>query len=238
MPGKPSLYPGSITNALGKHTAERIYSSYDQGSVYLIVSYDDASIKGTLDNFKAHHFYQGEISYTRDINVGYSGKEYKLKFGEVGGTLQIYATKKHGYAVATVQAIDDSALRTYFFSSFLFKRENENIASGQTQAPAGSQDIPRIDPSLSVVTIKEVTRRAIVVSKPEPEYAEGTGTVELFVVFSSSGEVTNIRVHKGSSKGLTESSIDAARHIKFIPALKDGRFVSYWAELQYNFGRN
>ena len=94
MPGKPSLHLSSITNSSGKFTPERIYSSYSQGSVYLIVSYNGSSIKGTLDNFKAHHLYQGEVSYARDISVvGYSGKEYKLKFGEVVGILQIYVTK-------------------------------------------------------------------------------------------------------------------------------------------------
>jgi hypothetical protein len=31
-------------------------------------------------------------------------------------------------------------------------------------------------------------------------------------------------------------SIRVARQIKFIPATKDGRPVSMWMELQYNFG--
>jgi TonB family protein len=243
MPGKPSLYLGSITNPPGRLTPERIYSSYSQGSAYLIVSYNGSSIKGTLDNFKAHHLYQGEVSYTREVSVaGYSGKEYKLKFGEVGGTLQIYATKKHGYALATVQAIDDPPLRNYFLSSFLLKAEHENIASAYTKPPAPSKDIPQIDPSRSMLTGKEVTRRGVIVSKPEPWYTNEakdsniTGTVVLHVVLSAAGDVTNIHAVKGLPKGLTENAIEAAQHLKFIPAVKDGRFVSYWVELQYNFG--
>jgi len=35
--------------------------------------------------------------------------------------------------------------------------------------------------------------------------------------------------------GLTEMATEAARKIRFIPAIKDGRFVSMWMELQYNF---
>ena len=243
MPGKPSLYLSSITNGSGRLTPERIYSSYSQGSAYLVVSYNGSSIKGTLDNFKAHHLYQGEVSYVRDISVvGYSGKEYELKFGEVEGTLQIYATKKHGYAVATVQAINDPSLRNYFFSSFLIKGEHENIASAETHPPAASRDIPKIDSSASMFTGRDVTRRGVIVSKPEPWYTDEarqaniTGTVVLRVVLSSSGQVTNIHAVKGLPKGLTENSIEAARHLKFIPAVKDGRFVSYWVELQYNFG--
>jgi TonB family protein len=243
MPDKPSLYLSSITDRPGKLTPERIYSSYSQGSAYLVVSYNGSSIKGTLENFKAHHLYQGAVSYARDLSVaGYSGKEYKLKFAEVGGTLQIYATKKHGYALATVQAIDDPPLSSYFLSSFLIKGEHENIVSAETQPPAPSQDIPTIDSSQSMLTGKDVTRRGVIVSKPEPWYTEEarqaniTGTVVLRVVLSASGEVTNIHAVKGLPKGLTENAIEAARHLKFIPAVKDGRFVSYWVELQYNFG--
>jgi TonB family protein len=243
MPGKPSLYLGSITDRPGRPTPERIYSSYSLGSAYLIVSYNGTSIKSTLDNFKAHHLYQGEVSYSRDVTVvGYSGKEYRLKFGEVVGILQIYATKKHGYALATVQAIDDPPLRNYFLSSFLLKGEHESIASAETQPPAPSPDIPQIDPSQSMLTGKDVTRRGVIVSKPEPWYTNEakdsniTGTVVLHVVLSAAGDVTNIHAVKGLPKGLTENAIEAAQHLKFIPAVKDGRFVSYWVELQYNFG--
>ena len=243
MPGKPSLYQGSITNSSGKFTPERIYSSYSQGSAYLIVSYNGGSIKDTLDSFKAHHLNHGEVSYAGDITVvGYSGKEYILKFGEVVGILRIYVTKKHGYAVATIQAIDDPSLRKYFLSSFLIKGDHENIASAEAQPPALSQGIPKIDPSQSMLTGRDVARRGVIVSKPEPWYTDEakqaniTGTVVLRVVLSSSGEVTNIHAVKGLPKGLTENAIEAAQHLKFIPAVKDGRFVSYWVELQYNFG--
>jgi hypothetical protein len=39
----------------------------------------------------------------------------------------------------------------------------------------------------------------------------------------------------GLEHGLTEKATAAGRQIKFIPAIKDGRFVSMWMELQYNF---
>jgi hypothetical protein len=35
--------------------------------------------------------------------------------------------------------------------------------------------------------------------------------------------------------GLTEACINAARKIKFIPAMKDGRFVSQYVTIEYNF---
>jgi len=35
--------------------------------------------------------------------------------------------------------------------------------------------------------------------------------------------------------GLTEQAIAAARQIKFVPAVKDGRPVSVFMQLEYNF---
>ena len=88
---------------------------------------------------------------------------------------------------------------------------------------------------------REVTSKARVLSKPEPTYTEAarknqiTGTVVLRAVFSSGGSVTNIHAVSGLPDGLTERAIAAAKQIRFVPATKDGRPVSMWMELQYNF---
>jgi TonB family protein len=88
---------------------------------------------------------------------------------------------------------------------------------------------------------RDVTSKARVLSKPEPQYTEEarknqiTGTVVLRAVFSSSGQVTQIRAVSGLPYGLTERAIAAARQIKFVPATKDGRQVSMWMQLEYNF---
>jgi TonB family protein len=88
---------------------------------------------------------------------------------------------------------------------------------------------------------KEVNSKAKVLSKPEPQYTEEarknqvTGTVVLRAVFTSGGQVTNIRAVSGLPYGLTERAIAAARQIKFVPATKDGRQVSMYIQLEYNF---
>jgi TonB family protein len=92
-----------------------------------------------------------------------------------------------------------------------------------------------------IFTGKDVTSKARLISKPEPQYTEDarknqiTGTVVLKVVFASSGQVTNIRTVSGLPYGLTERAIAAARQIKFVPATKDGHQVSMWMQLEYNF---
>jgi TonB family protein len=87
----------------------------------------------------------------------------------------------------------------------------------------------------------EVEQRAKLLAKPEPQYTEEarknqvTGTVALRVVFSSTGEVVQIRAVRTLPFGLTERAIAAARQIKFIPASKGGRAVSVQMQLEYNF---
>jgi len=55
------------------------------------------------------------------------------------------------------------------------------------------------------------------------------------MVFSKTGRVENIKVHQGLPYGLTKQSIDAARKIEFVPAVKDGKAVSMLIQLEYNF---
>ena len=87
----------------------------------------------------------------------------------------------------------------------------------------------------------EVEQRARLLFKPEPQYTEEarrnqiTGTVMLRVVFSSSGQVEQIRAVQTLPFGLTERAIAAARQIKFFPAMKGGHPVSVYMQLEYNF---
>jgi TonB family protein len=88
---------------------------------------------------------------------------------------------------------------------------------------------------------KDVNVKARILSRPEPQYTEEarknqvSGTVVLRAVFSSSGQVTNIRAVSSLPYGLTERAIAAAREIRFSPAMKDGRAVSQYIQIEYNF---
>jgi TonB family protein len=89
--------------------------------------------------------------------------------------------------------------------------------------------------------LSEVTQRAVITFKPEPGFTEEarrngvTGTVRLRAILSASGEVRNVTTIKGLPDGLTEKAISAARQIKFRPAELNGRAVSQYVVLEYNF---
>jgi TonB family protein len=124
--------------------------------------------------------------------------------------------------------------------------ENGNIGGGPrgpggNGVGGGSGNNPNPNEPDRVYIGPEVSRRARVLSKPEPPYTEEarrnnvTGSVILRVVFSRAGEVTNIRALKTLPLGLTEKAIAAARQIRFIPAMRNGQPVSMYMQLEYNF---
>jgi TonB family protein len=88
---------------------------------------------------------------------------------------------------------------------------------------------------------KEVSQKARITSRPEPQYTEEarknqiSGTVVLRAVLGSNGSVSGIRAVSGLPFGLTERAIAAAHQIKFVPAMKDGRAVSQYIQIEYNF---
>jgi len=97
------------------------------------------------------------------------------------------------------------------------------------------------DPATRIYSPKEVTEKARIIFKPEPLYTEEArikqidGFVLLKAVFRADGQVTDIRAVSKLPSGLTESAIDAAHRITFTPAMKDGRLVSQFGKIRFNF---
>lgn len=118
--------------------------------------------------------------------------------------------------------------------------DSKTIGGGGKSGAHGG-DNPNPDDPDHVFTGDRVTTRARVISKPEPQYTEEarraqiTGTVVLRVVFSRTGQVTDIRPIQSLSAGLTEKAIAAARQIRFVPATRNGQAVSMYMQLEYNF---
>lgn len=92
-----------------------------------------------------------------------------------------------------------------------------------------------------VHTARDVTRKAVILSKPEPSFTEEAreelivGTVRIRLVLAADGKVRHLLVLRSLPYGLTQEAIKAARRIKFIPAMKNGIPVSQFATVEYNF---
>ncbi len=81
----------------------------------------------------------------------------------------------------------------------------------------------------------------VMVRKQKAKYTEEAragkiqGPVVLSAIFQADGAVSDIKVVRGLEKGLTEQAIEAAKGILFLPAIRDGKFVSMRSKLEFNF---
>jgi len=80
-----------------------------------------------------------------------------------------------------------------------------------------------------------------ILTKPRPAYTEEArrlqieGEVVLRITFTASGSVEVLAVVRGLGHGLDERATEAARRIRFRPALEDGRPVDSTAQLRMTF---
>ena len=210
-----------------------------KGVAYTIHLVENTKPRLTLDAFIQEQattaYPSDDLTFERDLTLdGTTGKAFLYR--DKKGIVQFFANDKRLYEFRAYGApIDDPRIATFVHYLSLKKKDGAIEVSEAVQSGAFDSPLERI------VTGKQADTKARLISKPEPGYtgqAKGeqiTGTVILKVVFASNGTVTNIRVVQGLPGGLTEKCIEAARKIKFIPATKDGKPVSMWMQLEYNF---
>lgn len=243
LPAVPALSTYDSGYVGGRHDRlHHLIAAYHQGIVYVIQVYEK---KQSSDEFIRSFRPRLNSEYKRDLTMfGMTGKEYGFESATAKGLARFLTSKKRTYVFSAFSSILGSADVDLpkFFESISFERPAEGhvLVHGPSEAqsiyspPVPEGDSPTYKGS-------EVDGKAIVLSKPEPKYTEEgrqarqSGTVVLRCVFSASGQVTNIREVSGLPYGLTGSAIAAARQIKFIPPIKDGRFVSMVIQLEYNF---
>jgi TonB family protein len=115
--------------------------------------------------------------------------------------------------------------------------------SARSNSLLGFADIAN-EQTAGVIDVKDADVKPRILTKPEPLYTEEArrngvqGMVVLKAIFATNGRVLGIRVVKGLPDGLTGEAIRAASRIKFIPALKDGKPVAMFSQLEYTFGIN
>lgn len=215
--------------------------SYADGVVYTVYVVENFSPQESLQQFIARQIDAGN---GQDIKRdGLSGKSF-ASGGTDDSMVQFFASEDRLYRFGAFGASPEDPRMAKFFASVSFNQKTaalevfEGPGLPYEQGPSASTDDELANRSF---TGKEVTAKARLAMKPEPSYTEDArqngiaGTVVLKCVFSSNGSVTNIRTVSGLPYGLTQKAIEAAKRIKFLPAKKDGKFVSMWMQLEYNF---
>jgi TonB family protein len=219
----------------------RLQTSDLDGVLYTIDIFENSGPPQSLEEFIATQQTNSgyELTNEQSLNIdGFSGKEYSFKDKTSSGVVQFWATAKRLYRFAARGSDAQNGGVKQFFATISLGKKADGIAV--TDGP-GVPLPSYISADVDTFTGKEVDVKVRILAKPEPFYTEEarkhriTGTVILMTVFAKTGQVENIRVVLGLPYGLTEQAIAAARKIKFTPAMKDGKPVSMWIQLEYNF---
>ena len=234
LPNHPSMQTTKEKpEQFGKARRRRILASTVSGVVYTIHSVDNPKQQQSLDAFIQEQTTSNptwDLASPRNLELdGITGKAFVSSDGR--GMVQFFATDDRLYEFRAYGVPLDDTRMTRFFSSLSLKRKDGSVEVFDGPGTVFDSDIG------DVYKGSDVDSKVVLKSKPPPNYdaSQGSGIVVLRCIFSSKGTVTHIFVIKGLPGGLTESAIEAARKIKFTPAMKDGRPVSMWMQLEYNF---
>ncbi len=105
----------------------------------------------------------------------------------------------------------------------------------------GEQYLASIQQDLAQAQKFQGDRKARVIYRVEPEYTEDarekkiTGTVVLTLTVDHEGLPQNIHVKKSLYPSLDQSAIEAAKKLRFEPAMKDGQPVSMFISVEMDF---
>jgi TonB family protein len=203
----------------------------------------EALLKPARDNLPADRRAYARMTYGKSLSRdALTGREYSLSLGDLTGTADLYVAEGRAIVLLAMDLPAAVWEREKFLGSVSFSanltpipgyEKLTSIGAGVSEGHATVGEQP--------FRTSEVNQRPQIIDKPEPSYTESarkfgvTGTVILRAVFSQNGEVTNIYILRRLPHGLTQRALDAARSIKFSPAIKDGKPVSMYMQLEYNF---
>lgn len=200
----------------------------------------DAVLEPKLKSFRPPSEGRYGMNYGRNLQsaISYPGREYFLWLGSRRGLAYIYYGGPQAFVLMALDVHpDDAEGVNKFVSSFTLKTPPVFVPKDDLSVSTAGAQPPLTRPHTS----REVTQKARILTRPEPQYTDAarnfqvSGTVVLRAVFSSGGEVTDIRVINRLPHGLTKRAVEAARTIKFAPAMKDGQPVSQFIQIEYNF---
>jgi TonB family protein len=237
LPVVPAMSTTSTRFARFETRRERIIGAYADGVVYVIRTFEKKGLN--LDDLMR----KSAAGQTTEVVIdGVKGKSSVREDDKTIWITKWLSTSNNLYQfdAAASKLVDSSAAISKFFTSISFRNNHEgrNIVDGPGEQRFSHANGAQAD---SIFSTKDVTVRPKVMTKPEPRYTEAarqdqvTGTVVIRAVFSMSGTVEDITVVSGLPGGLTDRAVQAARQLRFIPAIKDGRFVSVRMQLEYNF---
>jgi TonB family protein len=251
LPGTPFDFESGRVVSYKETETMRTFGLYSDGVVYVVTSYDNPRRSESFERFAGYHWGGRGIKFVRELKLGgFEGREYQSS-GAFNSRSRVFRAKRHAYLVCamTYGAADDPRAAR-FLDSFALGPKPSGRAIYEPPPPpliippkpeGGEGAPPPMRAQVGPYTHKEVSRRAVIVFKPEPSYTEDarrngvSGAIRIRAVLAGDGAVRNVSVVTQLPYGLTEKAVNAARHLLFFPAEKDGVKVSQYVTLEYNF---
>ncbi len=225
--------------------SHRTLARYINGVILMVEFYegDAKDIEATLTERQ-----KGELIKTENI-YNFQLKSYVEKTPEFVWETQYYSLKNRLYVLQGVSRAENNPLVRDFFDSVRL------VYQKQFAAPNSSADVK---PD-SIKVLPEITenkpeivddsqpfqdtpdRKVIYLYKPRARFSDAarqsrlSGDVKLKVLFSSSGKVTKVETVSSPGRELSEIATEAAEQIQFLPAENDGKLVSTFQIVEYNF---
>ena len=243
LPSWPTMMTSNgLRKGDGQRRLQRLLKTSYGRVTYSIETFENPEPRQSLEQFVDEQGLGSDYDpgTKRKLTIdGFAGIEYLSSSNTSPARVQFFATEKHLYRfVASGPGAGHPSIDKLFFSSI---KLGKNLDGSKVSEDPGDDLVLHADTGERVFFGKEVDTKARLITKPEPTYTEEalknkiTGTVVLRVVLSKTGKIDTIRVVFGLPYGLTERAVEAAKGIKFIPAMKDGEPVSMFIQLEYNF---
>jgi hypothetical protein len=175
--------------------------------------------EATITDLEEAHYFKYYIYFEPDTVI-----VYDIRTGEVYGTADL----------AEQQQADGSRPRPSYSGEPVVLEDP--LERGQRM-----EEARREYPPDHVFKPSEVTKKAEILTRPTPSFttearsAGVSGPVVLRAVLKSDGSVEVLSTIKELPMGLTQRSIEAAKQIRFKPAVRNGKLVSQEIILEYNF---
>jgi hypothetical protein len=252
-----TFLPGFINIATATSTKSRLYKTASDNIYFYIFS---DNLKTPLLNEVAFRF-AGSAADRNKQNVIFkftdsSGFHHRL--------LSL-KTLNRVYTFQTVSQTEDDPLLDRFFAGIKInfkkpelkesvadidrqnvdkpiKPENKSNVSSASVSGAGSGNgIATGNTNSGNIANNGQSSPIKILTKPRPNYTdfakiyEMTGIIRLKVTFQANGEIGRIIPAVTLPFGLTEQAIEAAKQIKFEPAIVDGKLVTQVKTVEYSF---
>ena len=175
---------------------------------------------------------------------GFQVKSYLKKFSDFTWEQQHFFNKGSLYVMHAVYRNERSSIVENFFKSVRLVNKEQVVAPNfpkDTKKNLLNARLPDIvQESGSEEIAEQPDKKAIILYRPKPSFKmefgrSNSGIVKLKVLLSASGKVMKVETVSSPNITLADGVRLSAEHLVFLPAEKNGKFVSSWETIEYEF---